>query len=130
MLLTERKDKIKKLCRVEWFCFLYHRWSLFFCYFSLVRDQVHGYLRHPEMKLYFRLNIFCINWASLGSVALYVEDVGAAIGAEDLQGGDNAEGAGADLGHHVGQDHGVLLGVASGDETDVVTADILEDEFY
>ena len=59
-----------------------------------------------------------------------MEDVGAAIGAEDLQAGDDAQGAGADLGHHVGQDHGVLLGVAPGDETDVVTADILRDEFY
>ena len=58
-----------------------------------------------------------------------MEDVGAAIGAEDLQAGDDAQGAGADLGHHVGQDHGVLQGVASRDITDVVTTDILKEEF-
>ena len=81
------------------------------------------------MKLYFRLNIFCINWASLGSVALYVEYVGPAIWAEDLQGGDDAHGAGTDLGHHVGQDDSVLLGVSSGDKTDVVAAHILRERF-
>ena len=58
-----------------------------------------------------------------------MEDVGAAIGAEDLQGGDDAQSAGTDLGHHVGQDHGVLLGVAPRDKTDVVTTDILMDWF-
>ena len=54
-----------------------------------------------------------------------MENVGAPVRAENLQGGDDAHGAGADLRHHVGQDHSVLAAVASGDETDVVTAHIL-----
>ena len=54
-----------------------------------------------------------------------MENVGATVGAEDLQGGDDAQSAGADLGHHVGQDHSILQGVASRDKTDVVTTNIL-----
>lgn len=54
-----------------------------------------------------------------------MENVGTTVGAEDLQGGDDAQSAGADLGHHVGQDHSVLQGVASRDITDVVTTNIL-----
>ena len=51
--------------------------------------------------------------------------VGAAVGAGHLQAGDDAHRAGGDLGHHVGQDHGVGQTVAQCDVTDVVAADIL-----
>ena len=54
-----------------------------------------------------------------------MENVGTTVGAENLQGGDDAQSAGTDLGHHVGQDHSVLQGVASRDITDVVTTNIL-----
>ena len=56
-----------------------------------------------------------------------MENVGATVGAEDLQGGDDAQSAGTDLGDHVGQDHSVLQGVASRDKADVVTTHILMD---
>ena len=56
-----------------------------------------------------------------------MENVGATVGAEDLQGGDDAQSAGADLGDHVGQDHSILQGVPSRDKADVVTTHILMD---
>ena len=54
-----------------------------------------------------------------------MKNVGPTVWADDLQGGDDAHGAGTDLGHHVGQDHSVLQGVPSRDKADVVTTNIL-----
>ena len=64
---------------------------------------------------------------SLCPVALDVESVGAEVAGGALEAGDDAHVAGGHLRHHVGQDHGVLLGVAPRDKTDVVTTDILMD---
>ena len=54
-----------------------------------------------------------------------MECVGAAVGAGALEAGDEAEVAGDDLTHDVGEDHSVVGAVAPGHEADPVAADIL-----
>ena len=67
--------------------------------------------------------------ALLCSVALYVEGVGAAVGAGALEAGHQSQVAGGDLGHDVGEDHGVIPAVAPGHEADPVAAHILKNVY-
>ena len=54
-----------------------------------------------------------------------MEGVGAAVVAGALEAGHQSQVAGGDLGHDVGEDHGVVPAVAPGHEADPVAADIL-----